>query len=248
MAAAAQVFVADLQRLEVTPEDHHHLVRARRLRTGELVVACDGTGAWCRCVVHGDSPSNLLRRAGDVVLCPAPAVAVTVAFVPVKGDRPEWVVQKLTEVGVDRLVVLHSERAVVQWSGERLRSHLRRFERIAREAAAQSRRPWVPAVVAAHGLDELDALVAGAGPASVAQRGAPPPGHSTAVLAVGPEGGFTADELRHRPAFGLGPAVLRAETAAVAAGVLLCARRDGIVGEGAASDGPVGGSAAGGLP
>ena len=236
VAAAAQVFVDDLAAVAVDADDHHHLLRVLRLRPGEVVVACDGTGRFRRCVVAGRGPEDLLRPEGPVVACPRPPWPVTVAFVPVKGDRPDWVVQKLTEAGADRVVVLGSERAVVRWDGERLQHHLQRLRRVARHAAAQSRRPWVPEVVAADDLGQLDRLLgaggaggAGSGPLHLAQPGGDPPAAGLGAVAVGPEGGFSPAELAGRPLVGLGPGVLRAETAAVAAGLLLCSLRDGVV-------------------
>ena len=65
---------------------------------------------------------------------------LTVVFAPVKGERPEWVVQKLTELGIDRIVPLRSERSVVRWTGQRGQATVERLRRVAREAAAQCRR------------------------------------------------------------------------------------------------------------
>src|SRR5690606_9583437 len=88
--AAALVFVADLDAPVLDPDDRHHLERVRRLRPGTVVVACDGAGAW-RPVRLG----AVLEPCGTTTTDPPPAVELTVAFTPVKGDRPEWVVQKL---------------------------------------------------------------------------------------------------------------------------------------------------------
>ena len=81
------------------------------------------------------------------------------AFAPVKGDRPEWAVQKLAELGVDRIVVMHSDRSVVRWSGDRAASHIGRFRTVARQAVMQSRQLWLPDVA---GPEEF-AAVAGVG-------------------------------------------------------------------------------------
>ena len=59
-----------------------------------------------------------------------------------KGDRLEWLVQKVTELGVDRLALLHAERSVVRWKPDRVQSQLVRLRRIADEACRQSRRVW----------------------------------------------------------------------------------------------------------
>jgi 16S rRNA (uracil1498-N3)-methyltransferase len=231
VGASAQVFVLDLDALALAPDDVHHLAQVLRLRTWETVVACDGAGRWrpCRFVAAGGSSrSPMLEPDGPVVISDRAEPEVTVAFVPVKGERPEWVVQKLTETGVDRIVVLESLRAVVRWEGEREVRALERLRRVAREAAAQSRRAWLPEVV---GVMDLHALSARLGPAplAVAQLGGDPPTVAVPAVAVGPEGGWDPSETTGHRLVGLGPTVLRAETAAVAAGLLLCALRGGLV-------------------
>jgi 16S rRNA (uracil1498-N3)-methyltransferase len=235
-AAAAQIFVADPASPEPSDADRHHLWRVLRLRDGELVVAADGRGRWSLCRSrpgpgpHGDG--GRLEPEGPVATEPAAAPALTVAFTPVKGDRPEWVVQKLTELGVDRIVPLATARSVVLWRGERGERAVERLRRVAREAAAQSRRVWLPEVSPVHTLDGLVAAQDAAGaPLALAQLdGGPPTGRTTAV-AVGPEGGWGAEELALGcPTVGLGDNVLRAETAAVAAGAILAALRAGVVG------------------
>lgn len=234
-AAAAQVFVDDPSRPEVTPDDHHHLVRVLRLRAGEAVVASDGQGRWCRCALgdpdegSGSGPSPLLEPDGPVVVEGAPAPALTVAFAPVKGDRPEWVVQKLTELGVDRIVPLLAARSVVRRDGARADRAVAKLRRVAREAAAQCRRVWLPEVTAVRTVADL-ARSNGGGVAALAQLGGDPPAPGTTVLAVGPEGGWSPEELDlGLPSVGLGPWVLRSETAAMAAGSILAALRAGTV-------------------
>jgi 16S rRNA (uracil1498-N3)-methyltransferase len=162
-----------------------------------------------------------------------------VAFVPVKGGRPEWVAQKLTEVGADRIVVLDSRRAVVRWEGGRRDRAVERLRRVARHAAAQSRRAWLPESDGETGLDGLRARLAPV-PLALAHLGGDPPGLAAPAVAVGPEGGWEASELAGCPLVGLGPQVLRAETAAVAAGLLLCSLRAGLVGPAPLPSGPSG--------
>lgn len=232
VAAAAQVFVSDLEALSVTADDAHHLQHVLRLRPGETVVASDGRGGWRTCRVVAPGPgggAGPLEADGPVHHEPRHGRLLTVAFVPVKGGRPEWVVQKLTEMGVDRIVAVSSQRAVVRWTGERRTGALNRLRRVAREAAAQSRQAWLPEVEAADGVD---ALASGLAPVAVAlaQPGGPAPGATLSAVAVGPEGGWDPSEVDGTyPLVGLGPTVLRAETAAVAAGVLLCGLRAGLV-------------------
>jgi 16S rRNA (uracil1498-N3)-methyltransferase len=155
-----------------------------------------------------------------------PAPAITVGFAPVKGDRPEWAVQKLTELGVDRVVLLHTDRSVVRWDEQRATRHLERLRAVARQAVMQSRGLWLPEV---EGVGAVDGLLGAAGVA-VATPGGGPPGLACPTVLVGPEGGWSAaEEEAAVNTVALAPSVLRTETAAVAAGVILSALRAGLV-------------------
>lgn len=222
--AAAHAFVASVDEPALDDADHHHLERVMRLRPGELVTVSDGRGSWRVCRFEH---AGRLEPVGDVVASARPSPEVAIAFAPVKGDRTEWLVQKLTEVGVDRMIPVATERAVVRWEGERAGRHVERLRRVAREAAMQSRRVWLPTV---EDLTEL---------ATLAERetvvAAEPGGRrlvlDAGVVVVGPEGGFAPGELAQLPnRVDLGPQVLRAETAATVAGVLLTAARHGLAG------------------
>jgi 16S rRNA (uracil1498-N3)-methyltransferase len=117
---------------------------------------------------------------------------------------------------------------VVRWEGDRAVKSAERLRRVVREAASQCRRPRLPEVTGVCRLEEV-AAAAGA-PVTLAEAGGGPPGLGRPVLAVGPEGGWDPDERdAFGPTVGLGATVLRAETAAVAAGALLCALRSGVV-------------------
>jgi 16S rRNA (uracil1498-N3)-methyltransferase len=232
-SAAAHVFVVDLDRPEPDDDDWYHLQRVLRLRPGESVTAADGRGRWRVCRMAAEA--QRLEPDAPVVEEPHPSPLVAVGFAPVKGDRPEWTVQKLTELGVDLIVPFTAARSVVRWDAERREHHLRRLRRVAREAAMQARRAWLPEVAeltdlagatrgmrtaGANGPDAVALAEPGGGPLTDASR---------AVL-VGPEGGWTPEELGSGlPTVGLSATILRAETAAVAVGTLLCALREGRV-------------------
>jgi 16S rRNA (uracil1498-N3)-methyltransferase len=237
VTAAAMVFVADPAAPVLDAESAHHLLDVLRLRPGELVVASDGRGAWVPCRVtpgagRGDArhrdPASILAVDGEVTVTPALEPCLTVAFAPVKGDRPEWVVQKLTELGVDRIVPLTTRRSVVRWDGDRAARSVDRLARVAREASAQCRRTRLPEIGPVLSLGELAGL-AGGRPA-LAHPGGVPPSLDHPVIAIGPEGGWDEEELAgDLPTIGLGPTVLRAETAAIAAGTLLCGLRSVLI-------------------
>jgi 16S rRNA (uracil1498-N3)-methyltransferase len=232
-AAAAQVLVDDPADPAVGADDRHHLARVLRLRAGEPVVATDGRGHWSLCRYRGDEVGRelgaILEPDGPVTFEPAPFPGLTVAFAPAKGDRPEWVVQKLTELGIDRIVPLAAARSVVRWDGDRAVRAIDRLRRVAREAVGQCRRVWLPEVTDVRTV----AGVVGDGAVLAQLAGDPPPAAVTAV-AVGPEGGWSPDELAIADGtVGLGSYVLRAETAALVAGAILAGRRAStVVGEG----------------
>jgi 16S rRNA (uracil1498-N3)-methyltransferase len=212
-------FVADLAAPELDEDDHHHLARVLRLRPGTEITLADGTGRW-RVGRFDRHPAAL----GEVhPESPAPD-GPTVAFTPVKGERPEWVVQKLTELHVARIVVLEADRSVVRWDGDRAVRNLARWRRVAREASMQSRRLRPPDVRGPVGLP--DVLAAGV---ALAEPGGRPPAAGDVGLAIGPEGGWSPAELAAAPErVALPGGILRAETAAVVAGALLVALRDGL--------------------
>jgi 16S rRNA (uracil1498-N3)-methyltransferase len=221
----------------LSEEDERHLGRVLRLRKGEEVIAADGRGRWARTVWRGTAALEPVTAepgvAGDgSVQSEARAEpALTVAFAPVKGERPEWVVQKLTELGIDRIVPLRSERSVVRWTGARGQASVEKLRRVAREAAAQSRHVWLPEVRDTVPFAELAAL-GGEGEVVLAQLSGDRPNLDQRVVAVGPEGGWSTHELASGlPTVGFGLSVLRAETAAVTAGALLASLRTGTVAE-----------------
>jgi len=228
--SVAHVFVDDLTNPQLDDSDRHHLSRVLRVRDGESITVSDGKGAWCACEwSDGD-----VRVAGDIVTSVAPSPHVGIAFAPVKGDRNEWAVQKLTEIGVDHIVLLApTRRSVVRWSN--VEKQLDKLRVVAREAAMQSRRTWLPTV---SGLVSLADALATPGAAVADPTGnalhAPSPARaadtahaaSPTLVIIGPEGGFDADEIPASAArISLGDTILRAETATLVAATLLTARR-----------------------
>jgi 16S rRNA (uracil1498-N3)-methyltransferase len=221
--ARAHAFVADIERLEFSEADHHHLTRVLRLRPGDPVTVSDGAGAWRMARV---TSTGGVEPDGAVHHVPRSRPALTVCFAPVKNERPEWVVQRLTEAGVDRIVPFLAARSVVRWDPSRAARVHARLATIAREASMQSRRVWLPEVGPLTEFPEVAALPG----ATLAERLGPPPTLQRPTVLVGPEGGWAPSELdAGLPRVGLGPHVLRAETAAVAAGLLLVGMRAGLV-------------------
>jgi 16S rRNA (uracil1498-N3)-methyltransferase len=222
--------------VELSAEDSRHALRSLRLRPGEDVSLADGSGLYARARLVRDESGRAVFEVMEVESRPQPRPALTVAMAPPKGDRLAWSVQKLAEVGVDELLLMAgTERAVRRPDPEQGGGLDRRLARVAREAAMQSRRPFVMPV----GWTTLEEATAPAGgPAVLLWEGATVPlreamdaaRESRPVpdairLVVGPEGGFSDVEIEAATVAGariasLGPGILRTETAALVAAAL----------------------------
>lgn len=223
VTARAHAFVDDLAAPQLSSGDHHHLARVLRLEPGSLVTVGDGAGRWRAARLTAGAA---VEAAGDIRADAQPRPPITVAFALVKADRPELTVQKLTEVGVDRIVPFVAERSVVRWDAAKVARQADRFAEIARHAAMQCRRTWLPRV---ESVATFDAAVALDG-ATMADRDGDPPTLARPVVLVGPEGGWSARERGAGvPRTRIGENVLRAETASISIGVLLVALRSDLV-------------------
>ena len=238
-AAAALVFVEDLDAPELSENDARHLGDVLRLRPGETVAAADGTGSFRLCgftslpaaprrLAAGRSrraPSFGLEASGPIHHRQRPLPMLEVGFSWAKAERTEWAVAKLVELGVDVLTPLAADRTVVRPDPDAAIRREGRLRKIVREAAMQSRRPFLPEISATQSLD----AVLGRSPASsvaLAEPGGGPLSLATPVVLVGPEGGWSERELALVcNKVSLGDGILRVETAAVVAGALLTALR-----------------------
>ena len=216
------VYVEDLDRPVLRLDDHHHLARVRRVRNGDPLILGDGVGSWRAARMHDEEP----EPTGAIAFCPHPTPTIGVAFALVKGSKPELAVQKLTELGVDWICPFEAARSVVRWDETKAEAAQARLNKVAREAAMQSRQPWLPMVEPVAPF----AAVAGIEGACLAERGGDAPSLHDPVILVGPEGGWERHELEvDLPRVSLSTGVLRAETAAIVAGALLVALRAGRV-------------------
>lgn len=221
-------------RVALPPDAAHHLTRVLRLRDGAHVVAADGAGTAAPGQVAGDG----IRLGEPPTTTPATRPRVVVWQGLGKGRKHDEVVRVATELGVDGIVAVETDRTVVELGGKVDRVHAR-WRAVATAACEQARRPRLPelagpAAVAdlLAGLDGRPCLVAHVGEATeplAAARDVLAEEPAEVVVAVGPEGGWTAEEVAAFTAAGarvvaLGPTVLRTEHAAtVLATVVLAA-------------------------
>ena len=217
------------------PEGRHAAV-VRRLRAGERADLSDGAGTLASGVVSSVGPDTVTVSLRTVLPVPPPAPRITVVQALAKGDRGELAVEMMTEVGVDDLVAWSAARSVTRWEGARGQRSLAKWRVVAREAAKQSRRAWIPAVTGPASLADVVAQVSSA-PCAVllAVDAAVPlsrlalPSSGDIVMVVGPEGGISPAERSALTAAGaiearLGSTVLRTSTAGAAAAAVLLSR------------------------
>jgi 16S rRNA (uracil1498-N3)-methyltransferase len=217
VAALGQFRVTNVETPTLDSSQAHHLRKVLRARDGEEVVVTNGQGSWAIGVVDGDG----ITRVSDVQLDPE-AHATTLYLSPLKGDHGDWAVVKATEVGVSRIVPLLSERAIVKMKGESREKVLARWRRLVGEAANQCRRTYDVVI------DEPVAAANVPGDVAVCDFDGSGDWRGVASVAVGPEGGWAPNEWDdQRRRVGLGPTVLRAETAGVLAAALLAFQAGG---------------------
>lgn len=208
----------------------HHAAAVRRVRPGETVTITDGHGAW----IEGETLSvdqsrvdiRVVRR--ESIARPTPRIQLAQGLA--KGDRDELAVQAATELGVDAIVPWQAARSVSRWQGTKAEKGRARWQRIAREAAKQAHRAWIPEVDDVVTTAELtarararDADVVVLDPRAELPLTRVEPSHDRDLLiVVGPEGGVSPEELHALISAGaraaqLGDTVLRTSTAGPAA-------------------------------
>jgi 16S rRNA (uracil1498-N3)-methyltransferase len=211
----------------LTGNHAEHLARVLRARVGQEFDIATGL-AVRKSRITSIAESRVEFELGEEVAAAA-AAKITLALAVFKFDRMEWAIEKCTELGVARIVPVIAQRTDVHLAAATTK-RTERWRRIARQAAEQSRRALPPEIAAPIELPETLALpgdvriVLAESEQQALLRDVLEslPQEAGIVLAVGPEGGWTTDELQgfHQAGWtsaSLGRTVLRAETAAIAA-------------------------------
>lgn len=213
--------------LVVRGDEHHYLAHVRRARPGDPVELVDGAGRRAAATVAriSDDTTTLHAGAPEVFAAVPPFVRALVPLI--KGDRMDTCIEKLVEVGVDAIVVWRAARSIIRLDDARRDARLAKYQAVAQAAARQSGRAHVPRITSA---DDLIAALAGLpdgerlvlDPTSDAALDVGAAADITIIS--GPEGGLAPDELDRLAGFtpvGLGPRILRAETAPMVAVALI---------------------------
>lgn len=237
--------MVQLQRLIITPEQlteqhltlsepqQHYLYRVLRLTIGAQFIAVDQAGQWWLAVLQANGVAKVLQAMPAQTELPTP-ITLLMALPKIGMDD---IVRQVTEIGVGRIVPILSQRTVLQPSSQKLT----RWQRIAQEATEQSERQIVPEILPPQSWESaLQTWNASLGRCYLCEaRGEHPhlfsylladlPDQTASLLlAIGPEGGWTASEIEQAKAAGyqlvsLGARVLRSVTAPAVALALLAA-------------------------
>ncbi|MGH2708324.1 MAG: RsmE family RNA methyltransferase [Actinomycetota bacterium] len=214
--------------------DAHHLTVVRRARPGDLIHVCDGHGRLVDARLISLYPGRVRAEivAERVLTRHGPSISVAQALS--KAAKVDHVVQRLVELGVDEVVVFRAGRSVPRWAPDKALRMQDRWAGIAREAAKQSRRAFLPRVVGPLDAGEAALAMGEAELTLIADEQATAPLRSALTeqapgrvgLVVGPEGGLSRQEVglfaeRGAIPVTLGTQILRTETAALVAAALV---------------------------
>lgn len=230
---------------ELPPDEAHHALRVLRVRDGDSLTIFDGEGKVASGTARTDIESknsraknakSLTIEVAEIVEPEPPNPELTIITAACKGPRMSWLVEKCTELGVVRIIVTEFERSVVRVND----NTIQKLQRTALEACKQSRRPIVPQVISTpNGIGCVREWAAKYSNAAFFAHPTPNarkladaardlPIEKPVTIAIGPEGGFTDNEVKAMQECGaepvsLAPNILRVETAAVcAASVVMC--------------------------
>lgn len=231
----AEDISGDVVRIEES--EAHHMLHVLRMKKGSEVTLFDGRGNIARgaveLVTKREVDCRVLMRAQAAGAVPE---GVTIAVSPPKGDRLRWMVEKLTELGVQRLILLQTERTVIT-PGE---TRLEKLRSAVIAACKQARRPWLMEISALADLPDVLSTSRGSGDSiRLAHPGQQSRGEwwrtqavEKSLLLVGPEGGFCEHEVALAMEAGAQQVawpgtILRTETAAIVfCGLLLAGKSE----------------------
>ncbi|MBN1283118.1 MAG: 16S rRNA (uracil(1498)-N(3))-methyltransferase [Proteobacteria bacterium] len=231
------------ERTQIRGADARHITQSLRLRPGDQLVLSDGRGRSFRARIEGAGSGCVSVAVVEELQRTESAPAPVLAIASIRPERMEWAVEKAVELGCSRVIPFDSARTVRRAAaGSGPRRHAR-LSRIATEAAKQSGLTFLPVVESAITFEKLCASLGSFDRAILFHEseerlalrhalsgGGPSPGHGPIVI-IGPEGGFTDDEVSLARSSGaaiasLGQQILRAETAAVVA-IAICQYESG---------------------
>lgn len=215
------------------PKEIHHLIDVLRLRTGDVIAVFNGKGKEVQARIVSMTPGTVLLEAvSQVRESSVNPVTLTLACAIPKKAKFEMIIEKCTELGVDRIIPVLTERTEVRVSGDRLNNKQQRYEKVAVNAAKQCQRNFLPIVDNPTDFPDIIHKLSGRDAAfipclsgkrqNIIEAFILKPEQNNVIFFIGPEGDFTPKELTMALKAGcipvtLGPTVLKVDTAAIAA-------------------------------
>ncbi len=221
-------------RFQLNQDDMHHIINVMRLKSQEIIHVVDSERQTYRCQLQALPEKEWeLETLDQVYFERELPVKVIVACGLSKNDKLDWIVQKATETGMMEFIPLVLRRDVVKWEPKKAQKRVERLQKIAKEAAQQSKREIIPYVHNLMTLQEMTKMIQAdhrwvmyEDTAKSGQHGALKTAFESvkstdSIIAVfGSEGGFDPSEIQYLNeqnylSCSLGPRILRAETAPI---------------------------------
>lgn len=221
------------QHVYLDGDEVHHITNVMRMTVGDqIIIVSDNRSALCQIEEIADKSvtASIIQWLDE---CSELPNHVTIAQGMPKGDKLELIVQKGTELGAAAFLPFYSSRSIVKWAEDKAKKKVTRLSKIAKEAAEQSHRQSIPTVATPVSFDILctqsknfDLKIVAYEEANQAEKHTLPElihklkKDQSILFVVGPEGGFTNEEIEQLKnhdfhVCGLGPRILRTETAAL---------------------------------
>jgi len=209
----------------------HHIKNVLRLKKGAVIQVFNGQNQEADVIIDSFDMEGLQLNVQSVREIAVNKTKIILACAPPKKDKFEWIIEKCTELGVDEIIPLKSKRGEVVFTQEKMPNKLSRFQKVALNAAKQSKRTNLPHI---HPMTDLVEVFKNLDPKGLhlfpSLNGHPQHikdvvlnanNNQPVTIFIGPEGDFTPDEVRlaldyHCVPVSLGNTVLKVETAAIA--------------------------------
>lgn len=220
----------------ITGSDARHISKVLRMGKGDRVLIFDGSGMEYEAEIIGSGPEGVTLKIIRSFKCRKESkLQITVAQALLKDRKMDGLIRQLTELGISRWIPFPSKRSVPTPSGKRMGKRYERWEKIAREAVKQCERGKIPEITVVDNLDRVLSMGTNSDEKLIFYENEP--GFLTSLnkgtqsplnimIIIGPEGGFESGEIdrARKKGFipiGMGPRILRAETATISACTLV---------------------------
>ena len=216
----------------LTGDDYKHIVNVMRMTVDDKIIAVSDGEAFVSSIVNMTQVTVEIRKVEGPLPKNELPVHVTIVNGLAKGDKHDFIVQKGTELGVSTIIPFKAERSIVKWDDKKGSKKIERLQKIAKQAAEQCHRTFVPKVEDPLTLNQLTVIskeydvllfadeedAKSSVPHRIADRVKNIANKQKVLIVFGPEGGLSRNEAEVLTTSGflpiaLGPRILRTETA-----------------------------------